>query len=89
MSTPVTRTVSKEANLSSSKKEKKTKSDREELEVEEDDEDQDDEEEGEEGEISLDFPPVVLKRVIGLRKLHSKLEEVDEEYKAERILLEK
>lgn len=56
---------------------------------ESEEESHDEEEEGEDLAGALgSLPPSVLKRVLGLRKLHDSMGAVDDEYKAERIALE-
>jgi len=39
-------------------------------------------------EDEKDFPPVVMKRIDGLEKLHDSIGDIDKEYKKERALLE-
>jgi hypothetical protein len=61
--------------------------------AEEEEEDDDSEEEGddedeEEGDDLQDLPKKVLKRVVAIRKIHNSVEEIDLEYKKERIALE-
>ncbi len=59
--------------------------------VEEENEDHEEEEEEEEGEMDLlgDYPPNVKRRVMALRALHTEMEAIEEEYRKERIELEK
>ena len=51
-------------------------------------EDDDDGDDGD-GEDEMELPPEIMKRVDALRKLHNDVEAIEEEYKAERIELEK
>jgi len=45
--------------------------------------------ETEDEEEAINFPPKVLKRILALRKIHAEVMDVDHEYRAERIELEK
>lgn len=66
-------------NLSVNSK-KKQEEEEEDFEEEEEDEEEDDEE--------IELPPTILKRVEALRKLHGDVDTIDDQYKAERVLLE-
>jgi hypothetical protein len=55
---------------------------------EEDDEEDEEGDDDDDEEEMAQLPRVVLKRVLALRKMHSELDELDKQYKAERILLE-
>lgn len=57
-------------------------------EEEEEEEEEDEEEDEDEDEEMIELPPTILKRVEALRKLHGDVDAIDEQYKAERVLLE-
>ena len=61
---------------------------REEDEEEEDEDEGDEEEDGEEENPLADLPKKVVKRVVAIRKLHNEVQNLDAEYKKERIALE-
>lgn len=64
----------------------KKRKDEEEEEDEEEDEEDDEDDEDDDGMGNL--PKKVLKRVVAIRKIHSSVEDIDLEYKKERIALE-
>lgn len=53
------------------------------------DEEENEDGEDEEGDAMDDLPKEILQRVRYARKLHEKVEEIDQEYKMERLELEK